>query len=846
MKIDAIVGRGRTFTLKDTAEQYHTVSFEDIVGLAQSELQAAPCHHDKDHWWAVFVDSPHPNARSIRWHRDNPGARSTTFWVDVDDGDPSFANVVAVAAEISQGHEFLVYTSRSHGEQREDGTIKQKYRILFPHIGYIPPTAYKHFAKVLNDKVVELGLVPDRATEKAAQICYLPNAGPQYAFHYQPGPRMDIGGDHFHSWWFAAQRAFAGEELERQRRFIREETTRSPVAAFCRRHGASEMLAVLGFETCNGANWHWPKQSTNSFGTKVDDDDRGWVTASESVKAYMGRANGDAFDLYTRWVLDQGGTLEQAAEYSKQCLEAEDKRRFGAASSDHGRQLWEAVDWIDGRPHSERARQLAEEARKAEAEHARQLENEAHNAERKKWGGDWLKTVPIPVEPTALEWLAWHAPGIIGEAVRARAPKSARFSLVPHMLGALAALTHIGQGKFVSRRLQHITPVALMVFQVGDSGSGKGDGTAAFYELVNGVSEPNRIKAKKVKSFASGQSLTDYLAHHSGDVFMVQNEGGADRAAGKGDKHFESLISVVTDAYTSFENGIEITHTKSDDKEAKYIEHPTVAALMSSTPGKLFSSITSSDGESGWLGRNLFVKLPSTRTNLEARPVEMPRSVIEVLDRINMVNPPIQNSGHPQVWDGKHGSFHLMQFSEEATAILDAFTHECDDANQDSRRGNVERSVYARAAEGAARLATVVALSNYSQGVPTITAEHATWAKMVIEQSLGFVTSKMENLVEEDSTPASRIRKAVERYFARCDTSQEYANKWGPTGFKRDMDGQVVLGANALSRRVKDGCNVSSRQAREELQGMVEDEVLVEVQALASVRMIKWYKFLGG
>lgn len=839
---DAIVGQGRLFTLKDTDAQYSTATFEDIVALAASEMDQPPARNPKDHWWAVFVDTPHPQARSIRWHRDNPGSRSTMFWVDIDEGDPTFDQVYAVAAEIAQGHEFLLYTSRSHGEIREDGTTKRKYRILFPQVSKIPPAAYKHFARALNDRVLALGLTPDRATEKAAQICYLPNAGPEYRYYHHRGPRLDVGGEHFHWWWFAAQKSFAAEELERERRVIRDETNRSPVAAFCRKHGAAEMLGLLGFETCNGVDWHWPGQTTKSFGTKVDDDDRGWVTASESVKGRIGRANGDAYDLFVRWTLEAGGTVEQAETYSRACLEEDDKRRFGAATTDHGYHLWQAMDWVDGRPHSERARLQVEEARRKEAEQARAIEQQAHDAEAKRWGGDWVSQVPIPVKPTALEWLAWHAPGVIGEAVRARAPKSARFSLVPHMLGALAALTHLGQGKFVSRRLQHITPVALMLFQVGDSGSGKGDGTAAFYELVNSVSEPNRVKAKKVKTFASGQSLTDYLTHHSGDVFMVQNEGGADRSAGKGDKNFESLIAVVTDAYTSFENGIEITHTKSDDKEAKFIEHPTVAALMSSTPGKLFASISNADGESGWLGRNLFIKLPSTRTNLEARPVTVPPEVIGVLDRINMVNPPLVNSGHPQVWDGKHGSFHLMQFSEEANAILNEFTHFCDDVNQDERRSLLERSVYARASEAVARLATVVALSDYRQGVPTITAEHATWSRMLVEQSLGFVTSKMETMTDEEATPASRIRDAVKRYFRRTEMSTEYRNGWGPAGYRKDVDGRTMIGASRLSQRIKDNCGVSSRQAREELQGLVEDEVLAEVQAVAGARVVKWFK----
>ena len=834
MTIDCIVGQGRLFTLKDTEERYVTASFEDIVRLAAQEEQAQPCHDDKDHWWAVFTNANHPQARAIRWHRENPGARNTVIWVDIDEGDPPWESVVHAAQTIAQGHEFLIYTSRSHGEAREDGSTKQKYRILFPHITNLPMHAYKHFAKVLNDKVASLGLIPDRATQKASQICYLPNAGPRFQWHWQRGPRIDLGGEHFHWWWFEAQRDFAQAEKERGRK---DERSRSPVGAFCRKHDAASMLDLLGFETYDGVNWHWPGQTTSSFGTKSDEDGRGWVTASESVRTYLGRANGDSFDLYARWVQDQGGTEEQALEYAKQCLQAEDDWWFGAATIDHGAKLWAGVDWIDGVAFSDQAKAEMAKQRQSEAAEAQEVMDAAHQAESLKWGGDWVRRVPIPIKPNALEWLAWNAPGVLGEAVRARAARSTRLSLVPNLIGALAALTHIGQGKFVSRRLHHITPVALMLFQVGDSGSGKGDGSSAFYELIRMV-DPVKMKAKRVKSFASGQSLNDYLMHHGTDVFIMQNEGGADRKAGKGDKHFESLMAGVTDAYTSFVHGIEITHTKSDEKAASFISHPTVAALMSSTPGKLWDSISNADGESGWLGRNLFLKLNSTATNLKMAESPYPPTVSEHLNKLNEILPPIPNTDHPSVWNGSEAAFHVVHFTEEANRLLDQYTSDCDKLVVDPRRGVVERAIYARAAEAVARVATAASLATPER---QIDATIVAWSRLLVEQSLEFVTGHLDSLVGDESG-TNKVREAVSRLFERAEAGS--GRKWHPSETRRHPDGHLMIQASSVRRRLKDNTGEPARVIKEELQGMIEDEMLVEMDDIGKTKTVKWFIYL--
>lgn len=845
----AFTGNGQHYTKKNSNEEYPASNYEEYFNSAFNPPSVPKANGP---WW-IWSNYRGHDARGFDIQKDY--GLFGVLWADIDEGDPTQQQVAhAVRAVLEPGTHFLIHHTASTGEVRDDGTVKEKHRIIVPLAVGINGRAYQALARTFNKQLALQGLIPDSVNTGTAQLCYGPNRGPRYDAPHTEGstfwhPGHSALGPEIQAEYDLISREDA-ERSQRQAQFGgKVEGNRSHLRAFRLKHKTLDLLELYGFETKNGRDWHHPSQSGISYATELFDDG-GLYTLSSTVGSFCGTLSGkgwylDGFDLYTHFSC--GGNAEVASQYARQCLQEQEDARYGAATVKHGEEIFAAM-FVGDQPLGPLAHQAQAAQREAEQKVVQELQAEAKTAERQRWGGEWTKDVPFPIEPTKLEWLAWHAPGGIGEAVRAKSVQTARHSLVPAMLGATTLFMHLGQGKFVTKVRHFVTPCAQMIFQVGSSGSGKGDGTGTFYELLNLLKDKHGIPADRVKTFASGQSMTDYLMHKNRNVTIIQNEGGADRKAGKGSTHFESLMAVVTDAYTSFTTGIERTHTKSDDQESTQIMYPTISALQSSTPKKLFSSIDGADSESGWLGRFLFIKLPSTRTNKAAADtVHWPASLIARMEALCGVLPPLPGVDHPGVWHGDGMSFHYMPFTPEGRAMMDSLLDKYDDVALDERRGEGERAIYARAFEAVGRLAAVAGLSKDRK----VDAECITWATMVVDSSLEYVTSQMENSVEVDSyqdTPTGRIRRCVHDVFNKVEVEGVdgvYAKKLGgKLAVRKGPDGEVQVALGKLRRKVKDNSCQRSALVTEELDEMIKDGELVEVTGLDLAHKAKWLKLI--
>jgi len=832
---------GRQNPHENAGFPYRTITIDQLYGM----LADPPSVPKEAAQWIIPSAYHEADARSHAAQRE----RGSFHWLaaDIDQGSPALGEVIETAAAVLGAGAFVVYSSRSATADN------LKWRVLIPLAAPIAGELYTDYADAIFDAFEHFGLILDRSLARTGQLVFLPNRGEHYEWHAQgeylfdalTHPQLSSRAMEYNG----VRKQIQQGESDRTGPFISQFTGSNSIESLLRKHGFIQ----------KGNSDHWRSPYSESGGFPFQNRGDHWISLSHSDGAAglgKGTANGsrygDAFDLFVHF--EVGGDVAAAILRIKGTV-------YGAASSGIlvGYTDPETGEFFDLIPDPNRqpgngydlalavlARQalyLAEQVKEREVEikQAKALADAASEAEQEKWGGEWTKEVPFGFKPSQLEWLAWHAPGAIGEAVRARSPKTARFTLVPLMVGATMAVSHLGQGKFVSQFRQHHTPSALMMFQVGDSGSGKGDGNSIFYDMI-GLVDRSRIKAYRTKTFASGQSLTDYLMHHNSDVMMIQQEGGADRKAGRGNGNFESLISGVTEAYTAFEHGIEITHTKSDEKASKAVAHPTVSALMSSTPKKLFSSIESADSESGWLGRNLFIALPLTDTNMEAAAeISYPAQLKQILNWLVETVPPLPGQDHPEVWQGGNmQAFHLIRYSDEAMILMDEMTRFCDSITNDIRRGSTETAIYARATEAVNRLATVAGLA---KGGLLIDAECVTWSTMLVKQSLELVTRKMENMVDDDDndTPSSRVRNYAQRCFKQAESDKKFYNSFG-SGVRHGPDGEIQLSFGKLKKKLKDNTKVSSRIIDEELKGMIDDAEIIVVQ---TVGLIKWLRYLG-
>ena len=103
------------------------------------------------------------------------------LWADLDKNPRPLVEVKQamddVLENLFQLHNFEIYASKS---ARQD---HQKGRLLIPLAKALSGSDWLNCQEILNDKLEACGITPDRASQGAAQLCYLPNRGEFYESH---------------------------------------------------------------------------------------------------------------------------------------------------------------------------------------------------------------------------------------------------------------------------------------------------------------------------------------------------------------------------------------------------------------------------------------------------------------------------------------------------------------------------------------------------------------------------------------------------------------------------------------------------------------------------------------
>lgn len=163
-------GQYHSPTAKKNPRPLVTVTLADIEAMA-----AEPPSVAKDS--AQWVIPSTLLSRSHSEHRLQ--GNYSALWADIDEPEGvTFAALVEVAERIIPGS-FIAYTSRSATEQA------QKARLIIPLSEPVSGGVWLTLQKILNDKLQEAGITPDRVTERTGQLCYLPNRGDFYQHHIE-------------------------------------------------------------------------------------------------------------------------------------------------------------------------------------------------------------------------------------------------------------------------------------------------------------------------------------------------------------------------------------------------------------------------------------------------------------------------------------------------------------------------------------------------------------------------------------------------------------------------------------------------------------------------------------
>lgn len=329
---------------------YRTISAADIYTMAVN-----PGSYAKGSGPWIIPSSYHEfDSRSHEVQRD----KGWFHWLaaDIDNGSPPLAQVQSAVSTVLGSVYALIYSTASSTE------VNRKWRVLVPVATALTGVEYRAYQTALFDALEATGLILDRALQRPGQLIYLPNRGVYYE-HATLGAQFLSPKLHPMAGRAKLYLTLAKEGAGRSR----QEGSRSHLAAFRRRHTVASLLAVYGYtQRGNSDHWRSPYQTSGSYATQDLGD--GWFSLSQSdAAADLGRASahgryGDQFDLYVHYTCR--GDYALGERYARQCLAEEDEARYGEATSQHGKEVWDGVC----RAQSERSRQVVQTIQLDESE----------------------------------------------------------------------------------------------------------------------------------------------------------------------------------------------------------------------------------------------------------------------------------------------------------------------------------------------------------------------------------------------------------------------------------------------------------------------------------------------
>ena len=317
MKTDTIelcsgYGQYHSQNHKTNPRKYIGITLKDISEI----LEDPPSVAKEKAQWVI------PSTLMSRVHDDQKQKGQFEFGVaDIDKtAGLTFDEIVSRTVD-SLGCDVILYTSRSATEEH------QKTRIILPYADPVSGTDFIILQTILNNRLESAGITPDRVTQRAAQLCYLPNKGEFYKSF-----QTDLLGPFDPSEWgediakIQEQQEAEQEALEAQQEQSRVKASQrmasgehDPIKAHNEAYDIPLMLSLCGY-TQNGKGWLSPNSESGNPGVTISKDGQKWFSHHDSDSELGTRGNsgtwGDAFDLFVYWKHggDYNAALKSAGE----------------------------------------------------------------------------------------------------------------------------------------------------------------------------------------------------------------------------------------------------------------------------------------------------------------------------------------------------------------------------------------------------------------------------------------------------------------------------------------------------------------------------------------------------
>ena len=238
------------------------------------------------------------------------------LWADLDDSPPSLPDLQPLVEGILGGADYELYNSRS---AKPDN---QKARIL---VFLNAPLCFQDWnigQQILNEKLADAGVIADPANTRAAQLCYLPNAGDFY------GSRSKRDGVYFDplQYWQSElaqhQKIIEAEQLAvgsaqaaalERRAVLTLSGNPNLITVFNEAYTPQQFMLAAGYQQ-KGNGFRHPNSSTGNYSATLRPDSNGLLRVNALSSGDPLNSNGqgarDAFDCFT--ILMHGGNKTAA------------------------------------------------------------------------------------------------------------------------------------------------------------------------------------------------------------------------------------------------------------------------------------------------------------------------------------------------------------------------------------------------------------------------------------------------------------------------------------------------------------------------------------------------------
>jgi len=277
------------------------------LASVRAMLDTTPSVAKENAQWAIFSTLQSRIHAEQREH-----GQFVALWADIDDNSAMNAEQVYDRLHaLLPG--FIAYTSRSATQEN------QKLRIIVPLTQAVSGSVFVRLQKTLNNKLETAGITPDRATERAGQVCYLPNKGEFWSWDEMQGALDPIDwadelGDLMREERaadLALHRAAEGARLKAVERI--ENGCLSPIDVYNAEYPIQLAFSTYGYIQ-QGGKWISPNSESGIPGVTISQDGQKWFSKHGSDRAIGKQTDtgsmGDAFDLFTYY--QHGGNHKAA------------------------------------------------------------------------------------------------------------------------------------------------------------------------------------------------------------------------------------------------------------------------------------------------------------------------------------------------------------------------------------------------------------------------------------------------------------------------------------------------------------------------------------------------------